>query len=698
MEQETCEERSRLSTNIPLPSNIIATTALHHYFQVLPQKGKPTPGKEWTVYAAIVATKNRISTPTRSSIRIKTQGQEMDPTKENLLDAWVVTCATGSKCTALQPALSHFSKIVGLSPCVSSQQSQPQPNIQLNRQSNAQQQQCNYLCREQLKGMVLHDSHAEVLARRGLIKVLLKEIRNDLNNFEKKKPTSDITSTSTSTSTSTATNAHACLTSNPARPTRSLLQRVCSSSNKIDPNEIAYELNSDILLHLYISDSPCGDASIYDIAPKYNAFKGNSNECSNFTGAKIITSSLVGNGLIDESHNLTPCGEKNNGNTHDNADATYDTNNDSSTTKNEQAPNNSSISIAREKTQITSALRLKSGRSNLPSHLRSVSMSCSDKICKWMVLGLQGHGILNYFLSKPIMLSSVVVSHDIRAKASSQKEALERALLQRAQQTLESISDDDVNVGNDVSSNTSLHRMEMNQLPLLPLPVELQICQEIFPQSKAEAEKEAHCLSLEKSDAIAIAIAIEPLSSSLKKRKRSDGKDLRENIPSKKTRLSPIGISINWQTSICQENTGSYHERGDEKNMIEQTVGAKGIKQGKTPKRLGDAIKCASRLSRHVLFRDSIECVKILQKNGMVTKDLTPAIIINLIGRKTPTNADIGADAETQLHGHVHDSNSYQMYKNGKETKSFLYEKVACPLAGWVRSSNDHDFFVCNST
>ena len=107
----------------------------------------------------------------------------------------------------------------------------------------------------------------------------------------------------------------------------------------------------------------------------------------------------------------------------------------SSTTKNEQAPNNSSISIAREKTQITSALRLKSGRSNLPSHLRSVSMSCSDKICKWMVLGLQGHGILNYFLSKPIMLSSVVVSHDIRAKISSQKEALERALLQRALQT-----------------------------------------------------------------------------------------------------------------------------------------------------------------------------------------------------------------------------------------------------------------------
>ena len=687
MEQETCEESH--STNKPFLSNVVATTALQHYSQVLPQKGKPTPGKEWTVYAAIVATKNRISTPS-----IDAQEREMDPTKDTLVDAWVVTCATGSKCTALQPALSYFSKVVGLPPCLSSQQSQPQPQLQPQptRQSNIQQQQqCNYLCREQLKGMVLHDSHAEVLARRGLIKVLLQEIRNDLNNFEK-KPTSHMTMSSTSTSSST--NAHACSNSNPARPTRSLLQRVCSNSSsnsnsKFDPNEIGYELNSDILLHLYISDSPCGDASIYDIAPEYNVSKGNSNDCSNFTGAKVITSSLVGNGL-DESHNLTPCGEKNNG-----IGIANPYPNGSSTTNKEHAPNNIIVSIAREKTQITSALRLKSGRSNLPPHLRSASMSCSDKICKWMVLGLQGHGILNCFLSKPIMLSSVVVSHDNRAKASSQKVALERALLQRAQQTLENISDVNndvnvnVNVNVEISSNTSLHGMKLNHLPLLPLPVKLQICQEIFPQSKAEAEKEAHCLSLERSDAI----AIEPVSSS-KKRKRSDGKDLREDTPGKKTRLSPIGISINWQTSICQENTYS----GDEQNMIEQTVGAKGIKQGKTPKRLGDVIKCASRLSRYALFRDSIECVKILQKNGMVTKDLKPAIIMDLIGGKANINADIGTDAETRLHVHVSDRKSYQMYKNGQETKSLLFEKAACPLAGWVRSSNDHDFFVCNNS
>ena len=36
--------------------SLIAKTALEHYRDVLPKKGKPTPRKEWTVFAASVAT------------------------------------------------------------------------------------------------------------------------------------------------------------------------------------------------------------------------------------------------------------------------------------------------------------------------------------------------------------------------------------------------------------------------------------------------------------------------------------------------------------------------------------------------------------------------------------------------------------------------------------------------------------------
>ena len=62
-----------------------------------------------------------------------------------------------------------------------------------------------------------------------------------------------------------------------------------------------------------------------------------------------------------------------------------------------------------------------------------------------------------------------------------------------------------------------------------------------------------------------MSIAIDDLSSR-KERKPSGSKDLlSEDMSVKKTRLSPIGISINnWQTSICQEEyTHSYNESGE---------------------------------------------------------------------------------------------------------------------------------------
>ena len=590
----------------PLSNNIVATTAIQHYYQVLPQKGKPTPGKEWTVYAAIVATTTRT---VNSDSTGNAQESEACPREDT--NAWVVACATGSKCTALQSALSSLFDNLDIPTCA----------LSTSKQSteNQIQHQCSLLCQEQLKGMILHDSHAEVLARRGLMKVLLREINSDLAISEK-----------------TCEQTH-----NNPRMSRSLLHRVCSTSI---PNDITYKLKHDTQLHLYISDSPCGDASIYDIAPVYNASKGNSDQKSNFTGAKIIMPASFPN-YSGGSQNFTPCGEKKD------PDAAIG---------NDPTPKGtgSIISIAREKTQIVSALRLKSGRSNLPDHLRSFSMSCSDKICKWMLLGLQGHGILNYFLGESIMLSSVVVSHDKRATVSSQKEALERALLRRAQGVLETIS--------------GTNQCEMNDLPPLPLLVELHICQEIFPQSKAEAEKEAHCAAIGSWDG--------PEIQASRKRKICDDK-VKHIIPActaKKQRQSPIGISINWQTSI-------YKEHIDERRGqfgVEQTVGAKGVKQGKKPKRIGDVMKCPSRLSRHALLQDSIECVKLLQKKGLTTKDLQPTLIVELIKGNTDTERCT--------------ERSYQTFKDGKDAKAIIFESALSPLTGWVRSSKGHDFLVCN--
>lgn len=63
-------------------------------------------------------------------------------------------------------------------------------------------------------------------------------------------------------------------------------------------------------------------------------------------------------------------------------------------------------------------------------------MSCSDKIVKWCLLGLQG-GLLSQLVA-PIPLSSVIVSADARITKDrvplgheSQREALERAIPRR---------------------------------------------------------------------------------------------------------------------------------------------------------------------------------------------------------------------------------------------------------------------------
>ncbi|XP_059119949.1 tRNA-specific adenosine deaminase 1 isoform X2 [Peromyscus eremicus] len=71
-------------------------------------------------------------------------------------------------------------------------------------------------------------------------------------------------------------------------------------------------------------------------------------------------------------------------------------------------------------------LRVKPGRGD-----RTCSMSCSDKMARWNVLGCQG-ALLMHFLEKPIYLSAVVIG-----KCPYSQEAMRRALIGRCQEALE---------------------------------------------------------------------------------------------------------------------------------------------------------------------------------------------------------------------------------------------------------------------
>ncbi|XP_070244777.1 tRNA-specific adenosine deaminase 1 isoform X4 [Bos mutus] len=67
-------------------------------------------------------------------------------------------------------------------------------------------------------------------------------------------------------------------------------------------------------------------------------------------------------------------------------------------------------------------LRVKPGRGD-----RTRSMSCSDKLARWNILGCQG-ALLMHFLEEPIYLSAVVIG-----KCPYSQEAMQRALIRRCQ-------------------------------------------------------------------------------------------------------------------------------------------------------------------------------------------------------------------------------------------------------------------------
>ncbi|GAB1293681.1 tRNA-specific adenosine deaminase 1 [Apodemus speciosus] len=70
-------------------------------------------------------------------------------------------------------------------------------------------------------------------------------------------------------------------------------------------------------------------------------------------------------------------------------------------------------------------LRVKPGRGD-----RTSSMSCSDKMARWNVLGCQG-ALLMHFLERPVYLSAVVIG-----RCPYSQEAMRRALTGRCQETL----------------------------------------------------------------------------------------------------------------------------------------------------------------------------------------------------------------------------------------------------------------------
>lgn len=328
------------------------------------------------------------------------------------------------------------------------------------------------------EGWVLRDSHAEVMCRRGLVRELLQETA--------------------------------------AEGKLQLLEK-CEGS---------FRLRTDTTLHLYVSDSPCGDATIYPVITE---------EDMKFTGAKLIVHK--DKKKSDEYGELLPV--------HKQSDS--------------DAAEQDGCCVARENAQELGMLRTKSGRSNLPQHLRSTSMSCSDKLLRWCILGLQGS-----WLPFAVGLSSVVVSRDPNAESlEAQQQALERSICHRRWQVVDEL--EKCGTKSDFLKDLSAHACSVH------------VVEEQFPDNKSVS-------SVIIDDSTQTTTVNETNDTTYGSRKRK--RDVTETNDRKQK--SPCGVSINWQRSTGES---------------EVVVGARGIRQGKKPKSDSDYIKLASRLSRGALWQ-----------------------------------------------------------------------------------------------
>ena len=308
---------------IPLGERVARAALLA--FDSLPSRGKPQP-HEWTVLAAFVA----VHPKDGNSSTVGGAGDACHGRTDSNEQVEVLAIGTGTKCVGAS-RMSTF-------------------------------------------GDRLHDSHAEIIARRALRRYILAEYTAILRSEGQNAGTRGV-----------------------------LLER------RSGDRKIGYR--PGVQLALYINQPPCGDASIFD------------------TGAVL---SVATEGIRCMS------GDSSSGVTADGASSAF--------TKQTGAK---PVTATALDAQAVGVLRTKSGRSDLRAEDRSSSMSCSDKIAKWNVLGVGGALLSILLPGETLYINHLVVGQPPQQSQGPILAALQRAVVDRAnevvleQQPLPSARDDD---------------------------------------------------------------------------------------------------------------------------------------------------------------------------------------------------------------------------------------------------------------
>ena len=206
----------RLESDMSFPFREFAELSLKTYRQ-LPRTGKPDPNKEWTHLAAIVVCHD-LRQSTNGSEDLADEGSctssyspdqtaEIEDNSSHQWESRVVSLATGSRCLGASQLPAD--------------------------------------------GSLLHDSHAEVLARRAFLVYLLEEVKKAATAFN---DSGDSYGSNPTSNPSTASNTH---TASSYGFGSDVLELV------VDGSSASYRVKDGVTFHLFVSHTPCGDASIF---------------------------------------------------------------------------------------------------------------------------------------------------------------------------------------------------------------------------------------------------------------------------------------------------------------------------------------------------------------------------------------------------------------------------------------------------
>jgi hypothetical protein len=331
-------------------------------------------------------------------------------------------------------------------------------------------------------------------------------------------------------------------------------------------------------------------------------------------------------------------------------------------------------------------------------------MSCSDKILRWSLQGLQG-SLLSEWIN-PIKLTSIVVSDHPKTTPSFLQESLQRAIVNRYQTAMEHFFF--LNVGTHQSSNTSSLKNASTSGPSVHVVPGKRYSHPSYAAAAAAYKKNASGLNDAFNDASSCSLENEPITKKLKKEEdldtvssdkykeenkgKEEEKKKKENknkpYKTKKSQkeefsLSPSGVCLNWcaevpfrfkSTKSKPPPSSSVNNLNDSKSSSvlcsglyvgdsEVTVGASGLKQGANKKH--PSIASYSRLSKHFFHKSYLELKELSS-----TSNSTP-LKQDVVEPSSPYEAYF---AEKELMG--------RMFHTGSESLVSSYG-----LKKWVRSS-----------